>query len=150
MSGKSRVGMAKWKRWLDERNAAYVAAALLKPELAARIIEGPEDIGYDGSRVHTAKVVTTGGDEITLELCVEHRVRLCDRCDRTFAQMYMVRDELWAESGFDKNEVACIHCLQAALSRPLMLDDFKDVRLNEVLLLVRDNMRRVIDDGNAD
>ena len=51
---------------------------------------------------------------------------------------YMVEDRVWAEAGFLKKELACFPCLEKALGRQLMFEDFTKARCNNTIRYVLD------------
>jgi hypothetical protein len=46
---------------------------------------------------------------------------------------YMVEDHIWKAAGFQKNEVACVGCLETRLGRPLVFQDFTNALINSVV-----------------
>lgn len=62
----------------------------------------------------------------------------CQSCGTGNLAPYMVRDEVWSAAGF-REGLACVRCVQARLGRRLTLDDFADLPVNEIVLLLREN-----------
>lgn len=46
---------------------------------------------------------------------------------------YMVTDSVWASARLLKNEIAHIQCLEVTLGRKLVLDDFTDYPINNLI-----------------
>lgn len=57
----------------------------------------------------------------------------CVYCESPLSDSFMVRDEIWAEAGFEKNEVACFNCFEIALGRRATLEDFTDKPINNMV-----------------
>jgi hypothetical protein len=56
----------------------------------------------------------------------------CGVCTIKLQEYYMVRHELWAQAGMDRNGgMLCINCLEHRLGRTLIASDFLDVPLNK-------------------
>ena len=53
----------------------------------------------------------------------QREFRGCVDCGST-GELYMVHDAIWTEAFFEKNELACIGCLEKRLKRPLKISDF--------------------------
>ena len=64
----------------------------------------------------------------------------CQVCGK-HSQPYMVTDEIWREAGFSEG-FACARRLQAALGRNLKLEDFADLPVNEIILLLKANAQK--------
>ena len=61
----------------------------------------------------------------------------CYLCRQSY-QHYMVHDEVRAEANLGEGYV-CPRCLQGRLGRKLTLNDFNDARINDLILLLREN-----------
>jgi hypothetical protein len=59
--------------------------------------------------------------------------RYCPVCRKVTFDDYMLYDEVWAAAGFGKKDNAHLRCAEKALCRPIRLDDFKDVPINDML-----------------
>ncbi|WP_445167025.1 hypothetical protein ACTXG7_24880 [Mycolicibacterium sp. Dal123E01] len=53
----------------------------------------------------------------------------CPRCKHPDNRIYMVTDELWASSGFERQE--CYRCLEEVIGRQLQPADFKPLPCND-------------------
>lgn len=47
---------------------------------------------------------------------------------------YGVRDEVWAEARFSPGDIFCVECLEKALGRPLVIEDFTVDPINHTIL----------------
>ena len=88
------------------------------------------------------KAQTTEFGEITLSASYS----FCQVCGK-HSQPYMVTDEIWRESGFSEG-FACARCLQVALGRSLTLEDFADLPVNEIILLLKENAQNNYEQPN--
>ena len=60
----------------------------------------------------------------------EESVHMCPTCGQLWPVMFMVHDELWAESGIPDDEVICKFCLEVTLGRKLSLSDLNEAPIN--------------------
>lgn len=68
------------------------------------------------------------------------REKICPVCGidssdyRNFVSLeYMVKDSIWTSAGLAKNQIAHIQCLEIKLGRPLILNDFSDFPINNLI-----------------
>jgi hypothetical protein len=59
---------------------------------------------------------------------------VCADCRTEGWDLYMVRNEVWAEAGMDPLGILCIPCLEARLGRRLHRSDFTYVPINSLEL----------------
>lgn len=57
--------------------------------------------------------------------------RSCAHCGKPVGQGFMLYDDVWALAKLDPTEVAHLWCVEERLGRPLELNDFEDVPLNQ-------------------
>lgn len=50
-----------------------------------------------------------------------------------YGRGYMLKDDVWREAVGDPHVLMCLPCVAALLGRPLVLDDFHDVSVNNAL-----------------
>jgi hypothetical protein len=60
------------------------------------------------------------------------RISYCHYCFGP-PHLYMVNDDLWIKVGFTSDTIACLDCLESALGRLLVPDDFTDCDANKGL-----------------
>lgn len=57
----------------------------------------------------------------------------CDGCEYEIPNLYMLKDEVWAATGFQVKENACLKCVVERLGRYLTVEDFTRVPQNAIL-----------------
>ena len=57
----------------------------------------------------------------------------CVVCKLPHAEMFMVHDEVWALCNFPPESVVCFPCFLKAMPRPLVIEDFKQCLMNEMV-----------------
>jgi hypothetical protein len=76
-----------------------------------------------------------------------NRLTICAGCDQKCADAYMVKDEVWMETGLgNRGGVLHLKCLEISIGRELTIDDFvDDVRLNDMVFYL---LRKRPDDAD--
>ncbi len=87
-----------------------------------------------GEREKTIRFHSEIGDIFAAQFDQTDAYSKCALCDKVQWGSYNVRNEVWAEAGLKRNDLAHAVCLARALGRPLTPEDFVDAPVNDVAM----------------
>ena len=104
-----------------------------------------------------APIINPGAGRTRQQLDVESEhgpitlIAICAKCiDCHTGRMtpYMLTDAAWMTIGAPDGAL-CLRCAQARLGRPVTLDDFAELPVNEVVSVLRENRNSLLREGKS-